>query len=95
MLAPIISPQYVVWVLPFAAIAAADRAIAVATATMVVLTALVAHHYSDFLEGHRPWTIALVTRNALLVVIALAAVARLAHAAARHRVEPPVMAARG
>jgi hypothetical protein len=85
VLAPIISPQYVVWMLPFAAIAVSDRLLLAFAGIVVVLTALVADNYSGFLKGQVVWTLALVLRNASIAALVIVGAVRLARAGARQR----------
>jgi hypothetical protein len=80
VLAPILSPQYLVWLLPFAAVLAADLVVVALAAVATVLTAAVAHAYDDFIAGSPWWQWATVTRNALLVALVVTAFARLAGA---------------
>ena len=80
VLAPVLSPQYLVWLLPFAAVLAADAVVLALAAAASVLTAAVAHAYDDFVAGSPWWQWAVVTRNAVLVALVAVAFARLAAA---------------
>ncbi len=73
VLAPVLSPQYLVWLLPFAAVLHADRLVVALAAAASVLTAAVAHAYDDFVAGSPWWEWTAVARNAVL--LALVAVA--------------------
>jgi hypothetical protein len=93
VLAPVLSPQYLVWLLPFAAVLASDGAILVLTAAASVLTATVAHFYDDFVAGSWWWQWAAVTRNALLVALVVVAFARLATSSDRDLSDGPTVPA--
>ncbi len=93
VLAPVLSPQYLVWLLPFAAILAADALVIVLAAAATVLTAGVAHAYDDFVAGSPWWQWAAVARNALLVTLVVVAFARLAARPARELSDGPTVPA--
>lgn len=80
VLAPVLSPQYLVWLLPFAAVLSADTVVLVLAAAASVLTAAVAHAYDDFVAGSAWWQWATVARNGLLVALVIVAFARMAGA---------------
>jgi hypothetical protein len=77
VLAPILSPQYLVWLLPFVAIVATDRVLTGLTFASSALTALVAWHYEDFVDGYGSWRLAVMARNGLLVAVVVLALVRL------------------
>jgi hypothetical protein len=81
VLAPIISPQYLVWLLPFVAVLAADRLVLWLTASTLVITAVIAHFYLSFLHGGLVWKLALVGRNVLLTAVVVTSIVRLVVAA--------------
>jgi len=78
VLAPVLSPQYLVWLLPFAAVLATDAVVMVLALAATILTAAVAHDYDDFVAGSAWWQWATVARNAVLVALVVIAFARLA-----------------
>ena len=77
--APILSPQYVLWFVPFAAIAAAagDRWVGGLTLVTTALTTFVLASIHAQTEGARWATYPIVVRNAILVAIGLVALRRL------------------
>jgi hypothetical protein len=93
LLAPVLSPQYLVWLLPFAAVLAADGLVIALAAAATVLTAALAHAYEDFVDGSGWWQWAAVTRNALLVALVIVAFARLATGSARDLTDGPTVPA--
>jgi hypothetical protein len=80
--ATILSPQYVVWLLPFAAIAAArdERAVAVLMLATAALSTLGLNLVKELNVGEPlPMTV-VILRNALLLALLVAAVVRIAQA---------------
>lgn len=77
--APILSPQYVLWFLPFAAIATAagDRLVAGLALAVTVLTTFVLSSIHAQSEGALWATIPIVVRNCLLVALGAVALLRL------------------
>jgi hypothetical protein len=69
--APILSPQYILWFVPFAAIAAAagDRLVGGLTLAITALTTFVLASIHAQTEGARWATYPIVARNALLLVL--------------------------
>ena len=87
--APIISPQYVLWFVPFAAIAAAagDRTVGWITLGVTATTTFVLASIHAQVEGARWATFPVLVRNVLFVVLGVVALERLrrgATEAARH-----------
>lgn len=82
--APILSPQYVLWFLPFAAIATAagDRVVGGLTLAITVLTTFVLSSIHAQTEGALWATIPIVVRNSLLVALLVVALLRLRRSAA-------------
>ena len=79
VLAPIISPQYILWIMPFAALAAAngDRLIGwLALAVSALTTFLIASIHAQT-AGARWATYPVVARNALLVLTGIVVLQRL------------------
>ncbi len=78
--APIISPQYVLWFVPFAALATAwgDRLVGGLTFAITALTTFMLASIHAQTEGARWATYPIVVRNALLVVLIAVALHRLA-----------------
>jgi hypothetical protein len=85
VLAPILSPQYLVWLLPFVAVLWRDRTLVALTAIAVVTTAVVAYGYTPLRRGELWLQLVLVGRNALLVVIGVVTASRLLRAARAER----------
>jgi hypothetical protein len=82
LFAPILSPQYVVWMLPFAALVAArgDRLVAGLTLGVTIITTISYRYVLDASEGVL-WAIApVLVRNLLLVALLVVAVQLLAGA---------------
>jgi len=79
VLAPILSPQYVLWLVPFAAIAAAagDRTIGALTLAVTALTTFVLASIHAQTEGALWATVPIVVRNLLLVALGGLALVRL------------------
>lgn len=77
--APILSPQYVLWFVPFAAIAAAagDRWVGGLTLVTTALTTFILASIHAQTEGARWATYPIVVRNAILVALAVVALLRL------------------
>jgi hypothetical protein len=77
LLSPLFSPQYLVWILPFIAVAWSDQIITALTAFAVCATAWVAHRYRFI--GHRSgellWIVNL--RNAAMIAVVAVSAARL------------------
>ncbi len=77
VLSPILSPQYLVWILPFIAIVWSDRTLLALTVFVVCATAWVAHRYRFMGQrsGELLWIVNL--RNAALIAVVLLSAARL------------------
>jgi len=77
--APILSPQYVLWFVPFAAIATAagDRTIGALTLTITALTTFILASIHAQTEGALWATIPILVRNTLLVVLVAVVLVRL------------------
>jgi hypothetical protein len=89
VLSPLLSPQYLVWLLPFVALRWRDVPLVAAIAGALVLTAWVATHYAELLgENRRSLGRVIVIRNGLLVVAVAIGMARLLELATR-RVSAP------
>jgi hypothetical protein len=71
VLSRILSPQYLVWLLPFVALAWVDgeRVATGAFAIASLTTLIVVEKYDAFIGGNRAMALAVVIRNALLVVV--------------------------
>jgi hypothetical protein len=80
ILAPILSPQYVVWVLPFAAVVAArgDLLVGGLTAAITTITTVTYALVPAAAEGKLYATTPVLVRNVLLVVLLAVAFQRLA-----------------
>jgi hypothetical protein len=83
VLAPILSPQYVLWLVPFAAIAAArgDRVVGAIALAVTALTTFVLASIHAQVEGALWATVPILVRNALLVALGVVALLRLRAAA--------------
>jgi hypothetical protein len=81
--APILSPQYVLWFLPFAAIATAagDRVVGGLTLAITALTTFILGSIHAQTEGALWATIPILVRNSLLVVLLIVALLRLRRSA--------------
>ena len=77
--APILSPQYVLWFVPFAAIATAagDRVVGGLTLAITVLTTFILSSIHAQTEGALWATVPILVRNSLLVALVVVALARL------------------
>jgi hypothetical protein len=77
--APILSPQYILWFVPFAAIAAGrgDRVVGWLTLAITALTTFILASIHAQTEGARWATWPIVVRNGLLVALGVVALARL------------------
>ena len=84
---PVLSPQYLVWVLPFVAVLATDAAVVALGALAVIATAVLAYEYDPFQAGETRWQLLAVTRNAALVVLVAVAFARLISATSAARTD--------
>lgn len=80
LFAPILSPQYVVWVLPFAALVAVagDRLVGGLTFAVSAVTTLTYPLVLDAADGHLYATLPVLLRNMLLVALLVVATQRLA-----------------
>ena len=80
VLSALLSPQYVIWLAPAAAIAwvEGDSRLGVLTAIAIVLTQVFWSFYGNVLRSELPALLIIVLRNALLVALAVCAIARLA-----------------
>jgi hypothetical protein len=81
--APILSPQYVLWFVPFAAIATAagDRVVGGLTLAITVLTTFILSSIHAQTEGALWATIPILVRNTLLVVLVAVVLVRLRRSA--------------
>jgi hypothetical protein len=79
VLSALLSPQYVIWLAPAAAIAWVDGDIrlTVLTASAIVLTQIFWSFYGHLLNSELPAMLAVVARNGLLIALAACAIARL------------------
>jgi hypothetical protein len=80
LFAPILSPQYVVWMLPFAALVAVrgDRLVGGLALAISVVTTISYVFVLDAADGHLYGTLPVVVRNALLIALLAVAFQRLA-----------------
>jgi hypothetical protein len=85
-LAPILSPQYVCWLLPFAALAvvAGARAMAAISAAVVALSSMLLYVIKDVIWGENAATVLLLVRNGLVVALIVVGMVQLG----RRRPEP-------
>jgi hypothetical protein len=89
VLSPLLSPQYLVWLLPFVALRWRDTPLVATVAGALVLTAWVASHYEELIgESRRALGRLIVLRNGLLVIAIAIGMARLLELATR-RVSAP------
>ncbi len=89
MLSPLLSPQYLVWLLPFVALRWRDVPLVATVAGALVLTAWVASRYEELVgESRRALGRLIVFRNGLLVIAVAIGMARLLELATR-RVSAP------
>lgn len=75
VVAPVLSPQYLCWLLPWAAVGAAeDRGVGRLAVIPIALTgAIMAAWFSGVTHGHPSWSqTALITRNVALIVVPVA-----------------------
>jgi hypothetical protein len=81
--APILSPQYVLWFVPFAAIATAagDRLVGALTLAVTVLTTFILSSIHAQTEGALWATVPILVRNTLLVVLGVVVLLRLRRSA--------------
>jgi hypothetical protein len=78
VLSPLLSPQYLVWLLPFVALRYRDRALVVVTVAALVLTARVAERYDELIdEGRVALARLVVVRNGLLIAAVAIGLVRL------------------
>jgi hypothetical protein len=89
--APIISPQYLLWLMPFLAIAAArgDRLLGGLGMAVSVLTTFILASIHAQIEGRLYATVPILVRNGLLVVMLVAAMRELAGAPSQPAVARP------
>jgi hypothetical protein len=78
-LSALLSPQYLIWLAPAAAIAwvDGDTGLAVMTAVAIVLTQIFWSVYGNLLRSELPWILMVVLRNGVLIALAVSAIARL------------------
>jgi hypothetical protein len=79
LLSALFSAQYVIWLAPAGAIAwvSGDRWLAVLTAIAILLTQILWMSYGGIMAGDLPAMLVIVARNAVLIVLAVCAFARL------------------
>ncbi|HEV8211494.1 MAG TPA: glycosyltransferase 87 family protein [Vicinamibacterales bacterium] len=79
VLSALLSPQYVIWLAPAAGIAwvEGDTGLAVITAIAILLTQIFWSFYGSVLGSELPALLTVVLRNAVLIVLAVSAIARL------------------
>jgi hypothetical protein len=79
VLSALLSPQYVIWLAPAAAIAwvEGDTRLTVLTAIAIVLTQIFWSFYGNVLRSETPAMLAVVVRNGVLIALAACAIARL------------------
>jgi hypothetical protein len=84
VLSALLSPQYVIWLAPAAAIAwvDGDTGLTVLTALAILVTQLFWSFYGNVLRSELPAMLAIVLRNGLLIALAASALARLREPAA-------------
>ena len=80
LLSALLSPQFVIWLVPGAAIAwsEGETRLGLLTAVAALLTQILWASYGSLLSGELPALLLVVLRNAVLVTLAVSAMARLA-----------------
>ena len=87
LLSALLSAQYVIWLAPAAAItwSQGDRRLGMLTVVAIILTQLLWTNYDAVLSGHLAGMLLVVARNAVLLVLAASAIARLVQTTGRQR----------
>jgi Glycosyltransferase family 87 len=96
LLSALLSAQYVIWLVPAAAIAWAegDATLGVLTAIAILLTQLLWMFYGDVLDSHLAAMLLVVLRNVVLVALAAGALSRLRHGSPKGLRDAPSGASR-
>ena len=79
VLSALLSPQYVIWLAPAAAVAwvEGDKRLTVLTASAILLTQIFWSFYGRVIDSELPAMLTVVVRNGLLIALAACAIARL------------------